>query len=194
MFDTDDRVREAERRLAEVGVDRRRIRIGRDDDALTEMRAEMREELTEGWVLPEAGLAVTKEGAKGLVATTVLCAVIGAIVAAPFAFIDFGMTFAGRLLVLVAIGILFGGTVGIIIGPALAARRPGEPDAVERGVVMFVGADTPVVRDTLRSLAPIRMDVVQRHQVPRGTVVTEPDHTAEDLRRGFHGDDQRPGS
>src|SRR5690606_38770753 len=59
-----ERARDARRR---VGVDDADIRIGAAPDHVTSLRAEMHEELTRAWVVPNAAVAYPKEGARGLV-------------------------------------------------------------------------------------------------------------------------------
>jgi hypothetical protein len=185
----------AEEELEAAGVPGRVIGVGEQHDQLLALRAEMREELAESWMMPDLGVALTKEAARGFVAVTIVFAVIGAAVAAPFAFIDFGLTFWGRVILLAGTGVAFGVTVGIIVGPALASKRPGEPSAVDRGVVMHVGIDTPAIRDLLGRFDPIRIDRIDHGLLPRGTIRTEGGSsvadTLEELRLGFEGDDFR---
>ena len=188
---------EAERRLHAIGLDDAAVRVGDRRDEVTSLKAEMREELTEGWILPQAGLALTKEGAKGFGIVTMYAAVIGAIIAAPFAFIDFGLNFPGRLVLLVVIGLAFGGAIGLVIGPALASKRPDEPMAAQRGVVVHVHADNERIRTVLADLHPVRVDEVKGGDIPVGTVTTEDDQTesgtVQDLEAGARGDDFQGG-
>ena len=158
VFRSQGEADEAARRLHSIGVDDAAISVGDPRDEITSLKAEMRDELTEGWILPQAGLALTKEGAKGLSIVTVYAAIIGAVVAAPFAFIDFGLTFAGRLVLLVLVGLAFGAAVGLVIGPALASKRPEEPMAAQRGVVVHVHRDSERIRSVLTDLRPVRLD------------------------------------
>jgi hypothetical protein len=183
--------------LEAAGVPGRVIGVGEQHDLLLSIRAEMREELAGSWMVPPVGVAPS-EAARGFVAVTIVLAVIGAVVAAPFAFIDFGLTFWGRLIMLVGIGLAFGVAVGIVVGPALASKRPEEPSAVDRGIVMHVGYDTPAIRNVLARFDPIRIDRVDHGVLPRGTI--RPEHgsavadTVEELREGFDGDDFRGGT
>ena len=187
--------RRAEEELEAAGVPGRVIGVGEQHDQQLALRAEMREELAESWMMPQLGIALTKEAARGCLAVTIVLAVVGAVVAAPFAFIDFGLTFWGRVILLVGTGVAFGVTVGIIVGPALASKRPGEPAAVDRGVVMHVGIDTPAIRDLLGRFDPIRIDRIDDAVLPRSTIRTEGRSsvadTVEELRQGFEGDDFR---
>jgi hypothetical protein len=176
----------AEDELHAAGVPGGVIGVGEQHDQLLALRAEMRDELAE---------SSTNEAARGFVAVAIVFAVIGAVVAAPFAVIDFGLTFWGRVILLVGVGVAFGVTVGVIVGPALAAKRPAAPSAVDRGVVMHVGIDTPAIRDLLDRFDPIRIDRIDHGLLPRGTIRTAEGpsvaETVEELRQGFDGDDFR---
>src|SRR4051794_41034381 len=169
VFRSQDEADEAARRLHSIGVDDGAISVGDQRDEITSLKAEMRDELTEGWILPQAAMAVTKEGAKGLSIVTVTAAIVGAVLAAPFAFIDFGLNFAGRLVLLVLVGLTVGGSVGLVIGPALASKRPDEPMAAQRGVVVRVHRDSEQIRSVLTDLRPVRLDEV-KGSVPTGAV------------------------
>jgi hypothetical protein len=192
VFRSQGEADEAARRLHSIGVDDAAITVGDQRDEITSLKAEMREELTEGWILPQAGMALTKQGAKGLGIVTISAAVIGAVVAAPFAFIDFGLSFGGRLVLLVLIGLAFGAAVGLVIGPALASKRPDEPMAAQRGVVVRVHRDSEQIRSVLTDLQPVRVDEI-KGRVPTGTVTTEETQTAsgivQDLEAGARSDD-----
>ena len=158
VFGREDQAEEARRQLLAMGLKPGQIEIDRRSDEVVSLKGEVREELTEGWILPHVALALTKESAKGFTVVTLYASIIGAIVAAPFAFIDFGLTFPGRLMLLVLLGFAFGGTVGLVVGPALAATRPGEPLAAHRGVVLRVRSDSDRMRELLAALHPIRVD------------------------------------
>ena len=177
----------AQDELEAAGVPGGVIGVGDQHDQLLALRAEMRDE-ADSSITP-----LTNDAARGFVAVTIVFAVIGAVVAAPFAFIDFGLTFGGRVILLVGVGVAFGVTVGIVVGPALAAKRPAEPSAVDRGVVMHVGMDTPAIRDLLARFDPIRIDRIDHGLLPRGTIRTQgPSSVADtvhELRQGFDGDD-----
>jgi hypothetical protein len=195
VFRSLDKARQAEHDLEQAGVPRQIIDVDREADRITALHAEMREELAESWIMPQAGLALTKEGARGFVLVAAVCAAVAAVIAVPFAFIDFGLSFWGRLLLLVGIGIAFGGTVGLVAGPALASKRPEEPAAADRGTVLHVADDTPEIRAILARLEPIRVDEVAHGTLPRGTVTTESppavEATVDELRSGVDSDDYR---
>jgi hypothetical protein len=195
VFPNLERARQAEDDLEKAGVPREIIDVDREADRITALHAEMREELAESWVMPQAGVAMTKEGARGFVLVAAVCIVVAVVIAAPFAFIDFGLSFWGRLILLVGIGVAFGATVGIIAGPALASKRPEEPAAADRGTVMHIADDTPDIRAILARLDPIRIDEVAHGTLPRGTVTTDSppaaEATVEELREGVDSDDFR---
>ena len=195
VFRLPEQARQAEHDLEEAGVPPQLIDVDREADRITALRAEMREELAESWVMPQAGVAMTKEGARGFVVVTAVCAVVAAIIAAPFAFIDFGLSFWGRLILLVGIGLAVGATIGLIVGPALASKRPDEPAAADTGTVLLVADDSPDIRAILARLHPIRIDEVAYGTLPRGTVITDSppmvEATIEELETGIEGNDFR---
>jgi hypothetical protein len=192
VFERPEQVQQVIQDLRSIGVGASLTEVDTDRDRVAALKGEMREELTEGWILPQAAVAWTKEGTKGLVLITVVASIVGALVAAPFAFIDFGLTFLGRLILLVLIGLVVGGTLGLVLGPALASKRPDEPMAAQRGPVLRVEVDSPEVRQVLASHRPIRIDQV-KGDVPIDTVVTEeanrPGGTAQDIDANAKGDD-----
>lgn len=196
VFGRKDQAEEARRQLRAIGLEAGQIELDRQSDEVLSLKGEMREELTEGWILPQAALALTKEGAKGFTMVTLGASIIGAIVAAPFAFVDFGLTFLGRLVLLVLVGFAFGGSIGLVLGPALAVKRPEEAMAAQRGVVLRVRSDSDRIREVLAGLHPIRVDEV-KGGVPIGTVTTEeaqtPTGTVQDIEAGARGDDFRAG-
>lgn len=188
----------ARQRLLELGVPEADIAVDEESDEVASLRAEMRQELTDAWVVPNAAFVATKEGVKGMLGVGALAAAIGALLAIPFAFVDFGGTFWFRLALFVGLGIVAGATVGLVAGPGMASKRPGELMAAHRGIVVRVRQDTPEIRSALVASKVIRLDEVAHDDTPIETLVTEEQvegtgsaqQVAENLEAG---DDYHPG-
>jgi hypothetical protein len=164
----------ARQRLVDLGVGERQIDVDQESDEVASLRAEMRQELTDAWVVPNAAFIATKEGMKGMLGVGALAALIGALVGIPFAFIDFGGTFLFRLLLFMGLGVVAGATIGFVAGPGVAAKRPGELMAAHRGTVVRVHEDTAEIRSALLAGGdPLRMDEVDAESVPVETLLTE---------------------
>jgi hypothetical protein len=173
VYPTEEQARAAAQRVVELGVPAVGVRVGAETDEIVALRAEMREELSEAWIVPAAGFAATKEGMKGTLYLGAIATLIALVVAVPLAFIDYGATLGVRLVVHVVIALFFGGLVGFIAGGASNAKPPNELMAAQRGTVVRVDQDTPAVREALAALEPIRLDEVGHDDTPLATVVTE---------------------
>lgn len=163
----------ARQRLVDLGLGEHDIDLDRESDEVASLRAEMRQELTDAWVVPNAALIATKESMKGMLAVGTGAAVIGAVLGIPFAFIDFGGSFWLRLLLFMGLGALAGATVGFVVGPGVSAKRPGELMAAHRGTALRVHQDTAEIRSALVAGHPIRIDEVNADSVPVETLLTE---------------------
>jgi hypothetical protein len=122
--------------------------------------------------------------------------VIALAIAIPLAFIDFGSTLGVRLIVFSLVAVALGGTIGFVAGAGMGSKRPAEPMAAHRGVVLRVDQDTQALRDALAEAEPIRVDEVTHDDVPLDTVVTEEqahdDGTVEEVAANLQGDDYHP--
>jgi hypothetical protein len=196
VYDSPQLASHARQRLLRMGVPDDEVTIGEETDEIASLRAEMHDELTNAWVVPNAAFVAPKEGIKGLWLVGGLASLFGVALAAPLAFIDFGSTFGVRLLVFVVLGLAAGATVGLVAGPSLGAKRPGELMAAHRGTVLRVQEDNPDIRAALTSLEPIRLDEVASDDTPLDTVVTEKsfeeEGAAEETVANLGGDDYHP--
>lgn len=188
----------AQRALVGAGVARADVTVDRESDRIASYRMEMHEELARAWIVPQAGIAHTKEGARGFAATAGVGALVGLLAALPLALIPAGDTAYGtRFLVWAVIGVAFGGAVGIVAGPGIASVRPDAQMAAARGTVLRVRHDTPEVRRLLDELDPLRMDELTADDLPIETLRSEgPTGAAEvveDLAEKASGDDYHAG-
>jgi hypothetical protein len=173
VYESREVAESARDRVLAAGAPESAVHIDEGLDYIAALRAEMHEELSASFIVPNAVAVYPKESAQGLFLTTVAGAAIGLLAAVPLALLDVGSSYPVRLLVFGAIGIVFGSVIALVAGPALAARRPDEPSAAARGTVLRVEADTAELRSVLASLGPIRLDEVTPAGDPIGSIATE---------------------
>lgn len=183
------------RQLAQLGVRDPEVRIAADADERTSLTAEMREEATESMVMPQAGILYPKEATKATALIGPLLAGVGAVVALPFAFLlpdDISLWW--RLLIVVVCGAAVGGTVAVIVVPAMAVKNQDVPSAAQRGQVVRVARWAPEVERAMVAARPLRLDRLGADGEPIGPVATEEDRTpggiVEELGRNFAREDE----
>lgn len=156
------------------------VRVNREADDVLALQAEMRSEMDSSMSLPASVGPLPKESARGLAMAVPIGFVIGALVALPIGFIEFGLPVAQRLVIAAVVGGFFGAASGLVIGGGAGARGPAAPLAAEEGITVVAVASEDKVRaveDAMRSAAKvIRMDVVIGGQ-PVATI-TESDESA----------------
>jgi|SRR4051794_3040765 hypothetical protein len=170
-------------RIVRVTGEPQRVDIGDPADDVRSVKAEMQEEVDRSWTSPQAGVVYPDEAARGLVITTVVGCAVGGLLLLPFGFISVtGVALWVRLLVMFSIGVLMGGTIALVAGPALAAKRPDDQLAAERGTVVRVHGSRDDVVELLMAREPLRLDrirnddgtridtVVGRHDVDNASV------------------------
>jgi hypothetical protein len=141
------------------GTDVRDIRIGNSLDALASVEAEMREELDH-------------TGA-GLVIGTGLGAIAGIVTAVPFAAFEFGgLDTSARMLVLGAVGLVFGALLGAFLGGMFGPKRPTEQLAASKATMLAV-PDSVSARRALLHARPTRVDVFGAGGFLLGTLPTD---------------------
>jgi hypothetical protein len=198
VLPTREDAEEAARRLLDAGIAADDVLVGRETDRMASLRAEMHGELSDAWIVPNAGVAYTKEAGRGLVLGSVVGVAVGVVAAFALALIPIGdTTYGARLVVFLLVGIAFGFTIGLVAGPSLGSVRPGQAPAVERGTLLRVRHDSAALRRLLAELHPIRMDEIRRvDDLPLAAVATEEgpqvEQTAQDVGRNLRGDDYHP--
>ena len=196
VYPTRERAEQARERLLRLGVRPESVRLDAESDEVLSLRAEMHEELTQAWIVPTAAFVATKEGAKGMGMVGAIAIVIALAIAIPLAFVDFGSTLGVRLIVFSLVAVALGGTIGFVAGAGMGSKRPAEPMAAHRGVVLRVDQDTQELRDALADEEPIRVDEVTHDDVPLDTILTEEqahdDGTVEEVAANLQGDDYHP--
>lgn len=165
VYESRDAAERARAAAAEAGAPDATIAIAVDEDdpaVVAALRAEMQEETGRALVAPQAGMVFTREAMRTGAAVTVPLIVVCAMLALPLAAFSWGGAALWiRLVAAGLIGAAFGGTVGVIAGPALGAKRPEEPLAAQRGVVLQVSAWTPEVEGAISRTEPIRLDRIR---------------------------------
>jgi hypothetical protein len=126
------------------GTDVRDIRIGSSLDALASVEAQTRDELD--------------HTGPGIVIGTGFGAMAGIVIAVPFAAIDFGLETSTRMLILGAIGFVFGGFLGAFLSGMFGSKRPSEPLAASKATMLAV-PDSLSARRALLRAQPTRIDV-----------------------------------
>jgi hypothetical protein len=184
VFGDEKSAEEAARAAQEAGATD--VRVGSSENEMASLRSEMREEAADvkpGFSTPQMAWSVPL--------WTALATVVGVAAATPLAFIDEGdLPLATRLVIVICIGAVIGGTVGLIFGilwsgEFLGRRRRPKPDlAAERGVVVGATGTTDQVAPTLADRDPVRLDEVAPSGQPKDTV-------APDEGRGDAGDQSR---
>src|SRR5262249_7022231 len=158
-------------------------------DEMASVRSEMRAELDNTIVGPGSVGPFTKEMTKGIALLAVLGALVGAVVALPFAVIPMGgLDWWARGLVVAGAGALAGGTSGLVLGGAWGARGRADSLAAQRGVPAAATADADRARPLMLSRGLIRLDLVDRGRLPVEVLDTDEDRdpgVARDLSRNL---------
>lgn len=197
VFPDAHRADQARAALLDAGVPQRAIHVAEQADAVTSMRAEMHEEMTNAWVVPNAAAVYPKESAQSMTIVSIVAAAIGLAAAFPLALVDFGSTYWIRFAIWAAVGVAFGFTIGLVVGPASGAMSPAAPPAGAAGVVLRVSHDTAELRRILGSHGPVRIDEITHDGQPidtvtsagSGSLVEETKERARDMAANAGGDD-----
>ena len=177
VYSSDADARAAVRALESAGIDIRGARVDEERDHITATRSEMRGEVASAVAGPGNVGPFTKEMFEGSLVFSVLGALIGALIALPFAAIPFGdLGVWSRVLIVSLVGVVVGGTAGWVIGGGFAAKRPDEPLDAEAGVTIAIPA-TDEARAVLVATQPRRLDLIS----PEGNPVSRVEGEREPL-------------
>jgi hypothetical protein len=181
-FPTERDATMAVERLTTDGIPRSAVAVhdprrGSSRDERAELRAEMQEELAEGWIGP-AGLTMTGSQAKGAFFGTVFAAGVGGAVglAAGFAWayaVDSTLSRPARILLTLFLGIIGGATVGFLAGGIHGQQvdaRTGADMVAERDWLIAVHANETEIAEraaaVLRAIGAERVDLVDGSGTP----------------------------
>lgn len=149
-------------RALALGVTPDAIRIGDRDDYETALEAEMQDEASELTGAGPAGVVYPKETVRSMKVLGPVIVLITVVVALPFALIGIGdLPLWGRLLLVGGIAAAFGLAITVVVAPAVGLKRPDEPLAADRGVVVRVSGADDQVQAMMVDLKPIRLDRIQ---------------------------------
>ena len=182
--------------LVGAGVGEHRIRVDDDQDTVAALRAEMHEELTRSWTVPNAAVVYPGTSARGLATVSVVAGAVAVPAAFALAAVDLGASYWVRLVIWLGVLLTFAFTLGLVIGPSAPAQRPGEPAAPLAGSVLRVRGDSGRLRRLLAEHDPVRIDELTHDGRPIATVAVDtPDTEAEtlkDIAANASGDDYHP--
>jgi hypothetical protein len=176
VFETEADARRAAEAAKLAGADPAVIRIGDRQDRLHELQGEMFDEMEHTVMGPGNVGPFTKEMTRAMVPLTIGLGFVGALIALPFAAIEFGdLPLWGRLLIVAVCGGAVGSLVGFQLGGMYGARRPEEPLAVERGVTLAIDDAPDSAIDALKAMRPIQLDAFDESGKPLGAIVADDD-------------------
>lgn len=155
-----------------------RAERGQKIDEQNSLNAEMSEEVEKSWLSPQAGVLYPKESMKtaaGMFPLLILPSIaFCGIVAMAW---PGDMRVGTRALIGAGIALMLAGTVTLVL-MSLGQKRPNEPMAAERGVVVRVHDDRAEVRKLLLDAHPLRLDVVDDQGRPIETLTTQGDSSS----------------
>jgi len=170
VFPDVDTAQKAARHVRDAGAPPDLVRVGDSLDALASVGGEMREETVH---VPAAPVPFTRETVHGFAFGTVVGAIVGVVVALPFAAIHISdLAVQGRLVLFGAVGLLFGSFLGWFLGGAIGINRPDEDLAASRGVTL-AAPDSEAARRSIRADGPIRLDITGAEGQPIDTIVSD---------------------
>ncbi|MEZ5179432.1 MAG: hypothetical protein R2746_14465 [Acidimicrobiales bacterium] len=170
-----DQVDAVRQELLRQGCPPGAIHVGDDADLRWSLRRADRGDrsLADG---PHAGAIIPKESTKAAAIAIPVAAAIGAAICLPFAAFQMGdLNVWLRLFWCAVTGAALGGTIGYIVGTAMASKDQDEPGAAQRGVVVRVDRPSPAVDAALVALEPIRVDAFDADGVVQSRLATEED-------------------
>ena len=173
VYETLEQAYEAAKRAQAAGAPE--VFVDEPGDRVDSLRAEMRDELEHALVSPTAVLVLPKESAKGVGALAPIGMVVGALLALPLAWVDWGVPFTTGLVIVLACGAAMGATVAFLIGAGTALRGRFEANAADRGVTVRVPVDTPEIEHALDHGGVLRLDRVDSGGNPDEALTTEDD-------------------
>ena len=159
------------------------VQVATADARSASMRAEMREEVEHTVLGPGNVGPLTREQARSVAYWTVICTLVGAVVALPLAFLPFVDASTGmKVLVVALIGAACGATFGFMLGGRWGAEvstgwEEGPDMAAERGVAVsaLVSGDATAVISKVESRSPIRVDILDVDDTPLANIENEGD-------------------
>jgi hypothetical protein len=166
------------------------VRLDDPRDERRSLMAEQHQEMEDSFVSPQGGALFPKEATKATAVVGPVITAIGAVLGLPLAiFFPESMPLWARLLTAAVCGALGGGTIAVLVIPAMSVRNPQEVSAADRGVLLAVDRWSPEIEHAMAAGRPIRLDRLDEHGNTMGAVTTEEDQTpggiVEELGRNF---------
>jgi hypothetical protein len=168
--------------LTSGGIQRDSIRIGGGRDDVISLRGEMREEMDETLMGPGPVGPFTKEMRRRLAWLVPACALAGAIVLLPLAFLPVHLSLVLRLIIAAVVGAAAGATIGFVLGGGSGMKPRTTRLAAERGVTVAVRSGDPDQAawavEEMKRHDPIRVDLTTPLGQPTAMATTEERRTA----------------
>lgn len=185
VFATRREAEDVSRRVRAAGASESSVRLADPRDEVASMQGEMRDEMENSFVSPQAALALDKEGARSMAVLLPIATLAGALLFAPLAFVDFGLSFAGRLLIVAACGAVAGATFGFVMAGGLGAKGSSPRLASEEGVTLRIVDPNASVEEIVRSAGAIRVDRFDADGMPTSATVSgDVEGVADTLKAG----------
>jgi hypothetical protein len=158
------------------------IHLGEPPDQRRSVEAEMEAEFAESWADIGHGVT-TAEMTRGAVIFGFVGGAVGLVLGLPIGYFlyDDSVSSLTRLAVGALIGILFGSTVGALVGGGMAVDTKTEGLAGERGVVVRIDDAPPELEPLLERYEPIRIDRIDEGQRVATPATEGPSGTVESV-------------
>ncbi|MGN6693266.1 MAG: hypothetical protein ACTHN0_03740 [Aquihabitans sp.] len=176
IYESEDTAEAVRTRISDQGAEAHVVRPD-DPEGAEVIRlaliAEQQEDATDAKSSAQVGSAYPKEAAKGLAITAPILVTGFVIVCVAASLLLLGdLAIGGRIAIGAAVGAVGGFAMSLVIGPAIAAPRPGVPSAAQRGTLVWARTWSSDLEQLMADAAPIRLE----RRLPDGafqTVTTE---------------------
>jgi hypothetical protein len=174
VFPTAAVASEVGHRLESTGVPPSAIRIGSPHDVRTCLEAEVHEEASQTFNVPQAGVIHPRAGARAGAALGPPLMAVGGVLGALVGAISPSDAWPLWLKVLagLVIGAGMGASVAVVVVPAMSVRTPLDRSVADTGVTLRVADGSDATMQALLAEHPLRLDRLAEDDVPIDTIPT----------------------